>query len=85
MAAPTQRLSQAEFIGLTAMIMATTAFSIDAMLPALPEIAQELTPDYPNRAQLMITSFVFGIGDWDVLYRPAVRRDWRRKVIIRRR
>ncbi|MEH6775975.1 MAG: multidrug MFS transporter, partial [Cereibacter changlensis] len=40
---PTQRLSQAEFIAMIAMLFATIAFSIDAMLPALPEIVRELT------------------------------------------
>jgi DHA1 family bicyclomycin/chloramphenicol resistance-like MFS transporter len=51
-----------EFIALLAMLFATIAFSIDAMLPALPEIGAELTPDAINRAQLVVTSFVFGMG-----------------------
>ena len=33
-----RRLPQTEFIALMAMLAATVAFSIDAMLPALPEI-----------------------------------------------
>lgn len=55
-------LSRTEFIALMAMLFATIAFSIDAMLPALPEIARELTPEAPNRAQLILTSFVLGMG-----------------------
>ena len=51
-----------EFIALLAMLFATIAFSIDAMLPALPEIGADLTPDAINRAQLVVTSFVFGMG-----------------------
>ena len=82
MAAPTNRLSQTEFIALTAMIMATTAFSIDAMLPALPEIAEELTPETPNRAQLMVTSFVFGMGIGTFFTGPLSDAIGRRKVII---
>ena len=62
MTPPTARLSQLEFVALIAMIMATVAFSIDAMLPALPAIAAELSPDAPNRAQLIVTSFVLGMG-----------------------
>ncbi len=54
-----ERLSQPEFIAMCAMLFATIAF---AMLPAFPEIAQELTPEAPNRAQLIITSFVMGMG-----------------------
>ena len=55
-------LSTGEFIALTAMLFATIAFSIDSMLPALPQIALELTPADPNRAQLILTSFVLGMG-----------------------
>ncbi len=57
-----QPLRQGEFIALTAMLFATIAFSIDAMLPALPQIALELAPDTPNSAQLILTSSVLGMG-----------------------
>ena len=55
-------LSQGEFIALMAMVAATVAFSIDAMLPALPQIGAELSPDNINKAQLILTSFVLGMG-----------------------
>ena len=55
-------LPQAEFIALMAMVAATVAFSIDAMLPGLPEIGAALTPDNLNNAQLIVTSFVLGMG-----------------------
>ena len=55
-------MSQIEFIALCAMMFATIAFSIDAMLPALPEIAAELSPGNLNQATLIITSFVMGMG-----------------------
>lgn len=45
-----------------AMLVATVAFSIDAMLPAMGTMALELTPQAPNRVQLVITSFVLGMG-----------------------
>lgn len=57
-----RRLPQGELIALLAFMFATVAFSIDAMLPALPEIAAELSPDDVNRAQLILTSFVAGMG-----------------------
>ena len=57
-----KRLSQGEFIALMAMVFATIAFSIDAMLPALAQIGTELSPTDLNRAQLLITSFVLGMG-----------------------
>jgi DHA1 family bicyclomycin/chloramphenicol resistance-like MFS transporter len=59
---PTKPLKLPEFVGLLAMLFATIAFSIDAMLPAIPKIAQELTPDDVNKAQLIITSFMMGMG-----------------------
>jgi MFS transporter, DHA1 family, multidrug resistance protein len=55
-------VSQTEFVALIAMLFATIALSIDAMLPALPEIAAALSPDAPNAAQLVVTSFVLGMG-----------------------
>lgn len=55
-------LSMPEFTAMLAMLFATIAFSIDAMLPALPQIAAELTPDRINSAQLVLTSFVLGMG-----------------------
>ena len=54
--------SRTEFIALLALLFATIALSIDAMLPALPQIALALSPDDPNKAQLVITSFVLGMG-----------------------
>ncbi|MEM9788000.1 MAG: multidrug effflux MFS transporter [Pseudomonadota bacterium] len=62
MTPPTKALHRTEFIALMAMLAATVAFSIDAMLPALPEIGQDLSPDNINNAQLIITSFILGMG-----------------------
>ena len=58
----TNRMSRSEFIALIAMMIATIAFSIDSMLPALPEIGAELSPNDLNKAQLILTSFVLGMG-----------------------
>ena len=55
-------LSRTELVALLAMLTATVAFSIDAMLPAIPEIGAALSPDAPNRAQLVIAAFVGGLG-----------------------
>ncbi len=59
---PQKPLGQSEFIALIAMLSATVAFSIDAMLPALPEIAAELSPSAINRAQLILGAFILGMG-----------------------
>ncbi|MGN7868976.1 multidrug effflux MFS transporter [Paracoccus sp. 22332] len=60
--APQRRLPLPEFVAMLAFLFATVAFSIDAMLPALPDIAAELTPDNVNRAQLILTVFMAGMG-----------------------
>lgn len=57
-----RRLPQGELIAMLAFLFATVAFSIDAMLPALPELAADLTPQDVNRAQLILTAFVAGMG-----------------------
>ena len=57
-----QRLSKVEFIALMAMMFATIAFAIDAMLPALPMIAADLTPEDPSRVALILTFFLIGMG-----------------------
>lgn len=55
-------LHKAEFIALTAMMFATIAFSIDAMLPALPNIAADIAPGGVAQAALVMTFFVIGMG-----------------------
>lgn len=77
-----QRLSQPEFIAMMAMIFATIAFSIDAMLPALPEIGAELTADDPNRAQLILTVFIAAMGIGTLFTGPLSDALGRRPVIL---
>lgn len=79
---PTQRLGQTEFIAMIAMLFATIAFSIDSMLPALPTIAAELTPDLPNNAQLILTSFVLGMGLGTFVAGPLSDSYGRRRIIV---
>lgn len=80
--ATTKPLSQGEFVALIAALFATIALSIDAMLPALPEIAASLSPDAPNRAQLVITSFVFGMGLGTLFAGPLADSFGRKPVIM---
>ncbi|MFN3642276.1 MAG: Bcr/CflA family efflux MFS transporter [Gemmobacter sp.] len=79
---PVRPLGQPEFIALIAMLFATIAFSIDAMLPALPAIAADLTPAAPNRAQLVLTSFVLGMGIGTFVAGPLSDSFGRRPVIL---
>lgn len=77
-----RRLSVPEFTVLLAMLFATIAFSIDAMLPALPEIAAELTPADPNRAQLILTAFVLGMGAGTLIAGPVSDAIGRKSTIL---
>jgi DHA1 family bicyclomycin/chloramphenicol resistance-like MFS transporter len=78
---PTQPLSRPEFITLVAMLIAVVAFAIDAMLPSLPLIAQELTPEDPNRAQLVLAVFILGMGLGTVITGPLSDTLGRKPVI----
>ncbi len=72
----------AEFVALMAMMFATVAFSTDAMLPALGAIARDLTPQSPNRAQLIVTVFIMGMGLGTLVTGPLADRFGRRPVIL---
>jgi len=76
------RPSQTEFVALVAMLFATIAISIDAMLPAMPDIAAALTPDAPNAAQLVVTSFVLGMGIGTLFTGPLSDAFGRKRVIL---
>jgi DHA1 family bicyclomycin/chloramphenicol resistance-like MFS transporter len=75
-------ISQTEFVAIMAMLFATIAISIDAMLPALPDIAASLTPDAPNAAQLVVTSFVFGMGLGTLFAGPLSDAFGRKRIIM---
>ena len=51
-----------EFVALLALLMATVAYSVDAMLPLLRPIGEDLAPLAPEQAQLVITVFMVGLG-----------------------
>ena len=76
------RLGRVEFVAMMAMLVATVAFSIDSMLPALPQIGENLTPDAPNRAQLVVTSFIFGLGLGTLLTGPLSDSFGRKPVLL---
>lgn len=65
-----------------AMLAATVAFSIDAMLPALPEIGAELSAENLNRAQLILTSFILGLGVGTFFAGPLSDRFGRKPVVV---
>ncbi|MGH1577127.1 multidrug effflux MFS transporter [Planktotalea sp.] len=76
------RMGRVEFIAFCAMLSATVAFSIDSMLPGLPEIAKELTPQDTNKAQLVLTSFVLGMGLGTFIVGPLSDRFGRKLIML---
>ncbi|MBW6507445.1 MAG: MFS transporter [Rhodobacteraceae bacterium] len=70
-----------EFTALLAFLSAIVAFAIDAMLPALGEIAAELTPGNVNRAQLVLTAFMLGMGLGTFFAGPLADAIGRRRTI----
>lgn len=75
-------MGRAEFVALIAMMFATIAFSIDAMLPALPEIAEELAPSSGYRASLVLSTFVLGMGIGTFVAGPLSDAFGRRRVLF---
>ncbi len=75
-------MSRVEFVVLMAMMIATVAFSIDAMLPALPEIGRELSPDNLNNAQLILTAFMIGMGVGTFFTGPLSDTFGRKPVLV---
>ncbi|WP_050528708.1 multidrug effflux MFS transporter [Pseudorhodobacter aquimaris] len=78
----TKPIGQPEFIAMIAMLTATVAFAIDSMLPALPTIAAELSPNSPNNAQLILTSFLLGMGLGTFFVGPLSDSYGRRQIIV---
>lgn len=79
---PRAPLGQVEFVALMAMLFATIALSIDTMLPALPQIATEISPGNSNRAQLIVTSFVLGLGLGSLVTGPLSDAYGRKPLIL---
>lgn len=77
-----RQIRRGEFVALMAMMFATIAFSIDAMLPALPDIAAELSPLDPQQAALIITTFVLGMGIGTFFMGPLSDAFGRRRVMF---
>jgi DHA1 family bicyclomycin/chloramphenicol resistance-like MFS transporter len=59
-----------EFVVLMALMIALTALSIDAMLPALPEIGKDLGVQRVNDPQLIISLLILGMAFGQLIYGP---------------
>ena len=82
MASPREQMSVAEFASLVALLTSLIALSIDAMLPALPQIAADLAVGNPNDTQLVIGLFLLGNAFGQLLFGPLSDTFGRKPVIV---
>ncbi|WAC02272.1 multidrug effflux MFS transporter [Lacinutrix neustonica] len=61
---------KAEFVALMAALMSLVALSIDALLPALPEIGDHIGVTDPANNQLLITMIFLGLGFGQLIFGP---------------
>lgn len=79
---PIRRLPLAEFVALTAMLMALNALAIDIMLPALPQMGADFQVAQENDRQLIIVAYMLGFGVSQLFYGPLTDRFGRRSVLF---
>ncbi|WP_282605126.1 multidrug effflux MFS transporter [Pelagibius sp. Alg239-R121] len=81
MAAASKPLGIPEFVSMLALMVSLLALSIDGMLPALGEIAQDLRLSDPNDAQLVVTAMFFGFAAGQIVAGPLSDNLGRKPVI----
>lgn len=71
-----------EFVTMMAALISMVALSIDAMLPALRQIGEELNAANPNDPQLVIGLFFLGMAVAQLVYGPLSDSFGRRSMIF---
>ncbi|MBL4633073.1 MAG: multidrug effflux MFS transporter [Kofleriaceae bacterium] len=74
-------MSRREFIALAALMISLVALSIDAMLPALSQIGEELGVESANDAQLIVSALFLGLAIAQMFFGP-LSDSWGRKPAI---
>lgn len=80
--APSLSLNFREFLFLVAAMMACQALAVDAMLPALPAIAQAIAVTNENRMQWVVTAYMAGLGVGQLFWGMMADRVGRRPVLL---
>lgn len=76
-----QRRSQVEFIVLMAALMSIVALSIDAVLPALPDIGDFLSVKDATDNPKLITSIFLGLGVGQLIFGPLSDSFGRKPIV----
>lgn len=70
-----------EFVALMASLMSIVALSIDALLPALPEIGKTLNVTNHENNQLLITMIFLGLGFGQLIFGPLSDSFGRKPIV----
>jgi DHA1 family bicyclomycin/chloramphenicol resistance-like MFS transporter len=79
---PAARLPYAEFVALTALLMALNAMAIDVLLPSLQQMGAALSVAGENARQLPLTAYIATFGISQLIYGTISDRFGRRPVLI---
>ena len=71
-----------ELIALLAGLMSLVGLSMDIMLPAFGDIAQDLSIVNQNHTQYIVISFIFGMMFGELIFGPLADAIGRKKVIL---
>lgn len=81
-AAVKAKIGRKEFVILMAVLMATNAYAIDIMLPALEQVKNSFHIDGLNRQQYVIFAFLGGFGAAQLFFGPLADCFGRRKPLL---
>jgi DHA1 family bicyclomycin/chloramphenicol resistance-like MFS transporter len=73
--------SYLEFVILVSMMMSLMALSIDAMLPALPQIGNDLNVQNANDRQLVVSTIFLGVAVGQLFFGPLSDKTGRKPAI----
>ena len=71
-----------EFVALMASLMSIVALSIDALLPALPDIGNALGVVNSNDNQMLITMIFLGLGFGQLIFGPLSDSFGRKPIVL---
>jgi DHA1 family bicyclomycin/chloramphenicol resistance-like MFS transporter len=82
LATPHAGMGFRQFVAFIAAVMATNALAIDAMLPALPAIADSFGLPSVLQAQWVVTAYLLGFGAAQIVYGTLADRYGRKPILL---